>query len=66
VAALEDTSARPGDLGRFWQEFYRALTARADALFEPADAALCADGPVGSLVELTLVGRAPPRARRDV
>jgi hypothetical protein len=56
VAALEDTSVRRGDLGRFWQEFHRALTARADALFELTDAVLCADGPVGSLVELTLVG----------
>ncbi|GLZ08993.1 hypothetical protein Acsp03_64590 [Actinomadura sp. NBRC 104412] len=28
----------------------------ADALSEPADAVLCADGPVGSLVELSLVG----------
>jgi len=66
VAALEDTSVRRGDLSRFWEEFYRALTARADALFELTDAVLCADGPVGSLVELTPVGRAPPRARRNV
>jgi hypothetical protein len=31
------------------------LTARADALFELTEAVLCADGPVTSLVELTLV-----------
>jgi hypothetical protein len=31
------------------------LTLRADALFELTDAMLCADGPVRSLVELTLV-----------
>src|SRR4051794_41928159 len=46
-------SAR-GELSRFRQEFYTSLTARADALFELSDAVLCADGPVRSLVELTL------------
>ena len=45
-----------GELGRFRREFYGCLTARADALFELADAVLCADGPVRSLVELSLVG----------
>ena len=44
-----------GELDRFRQEFYTSLTARADALFELTDAVLCADGPVRSLVELTLV-----------
>ena len=43
-----------GDLSGFRQDFYRCLTARADALFELTDAALCADGPVTSLVELSL------------
>jgi hypothetical protein len=43
-----------GDLSRFRQDFYQCLTARADALFELTDAALCADGPVTSLVELSL------------
>ena len=38
------------------REFYACLTKRADALFELADAVLCADGPVRSLVELSLVG----------
>jgi len=49
--------ARPpgrGDLAWFRREFYACLTARADALFELTDAVLCADGPVTSLVELTL------------
>jgi DDE superfamily endonuclease len=51
----EDTPANRSDLARFRVEFYGALTARADALFELTDAILCADGPVGSLVELSLV-----------
>ena len=51
----EDTPARRGDLGRFREEFYGSLPARADALFELTDAVLCAAGPVTSLVELTLV-----------
>jgi hypothetical protein len=50
-----DTPGRQGDLAWFRQEFYTSLTARADALFELTDAVLCADGPVRSLVELTLV-----------
>lgn len=44
-----------GELSRFRQEFYRCLTARADALFELTDGVLCAEGPVHSLVELSLV-----------
>ncbi|WP_214364540.1 NF041680 family putative transposase [Pseudonocardia sp. H11422] len=43
-----------GELGRFRGEFYASLTARADALFELTEAVLCADGPVRSLVDLTL------------
>src|SRR5690349_10685079 len=45
-----------GDLRQFRHEFYRCLTSRADAMFELTDAALCADGPVRSLAELSLVG----------
>lgn len=45
-----------GDLSGVRQELYRCLTARADALFELADAVLCAAGPVRSLPELSLVG----------
>jgi hypothetical protein len=44
-----------GALVRFREGFYGCLTARADALFELVDAVLCADGPVGSLVGLSLV-----------
>ncbi|MEC3974390.1 NF041680 family putative transposase [Amycolatopsis sp. H20-H5] len=43
-----------GELARFRHELYGCLTARADALFELCDAVLCADGPVTSLVELSL------------
>ncbi|GAA2774585.1 hypothetical protein GCM10010521_61200 [Streptomyces rameus] len=41
-------------LSRFRVEFYECLYARADALFELTDAVLCADGPVNTLVELSL------------
>jgi hypothetical protein len=44
------------ELPRFRGEFYDCLIRRGDALFELADAVLCADGPVRSLVELSLVG----------
>src|SRR4051812_45009475 len=51
----EDPPVNRSDLARFRVAFYDALTARADALFELTEAVLCADGPVTSLVELTLV-----------
>ena len=41
-------------LASFRRELYGCFTARADALFELADAVLCADGPVKTLVELSL------------
>jgi hypothetical protein len=41
-------------LSRFRVEFYECLYARADALFELTDEVLCADGPVKTLVELSL------------
>jgi hypothetical protein len=41
-------------LATFRRDFYRCLTRRPDALFELTDALLCADGPVTSLVELSL------------
>jgi DDE superfamily endonuclease len=50
-----DTPVGWGDLAWFRREFYACLAARADALFELTEAVLCADGPVTSLVELTLV-----------
>ena len=43
-----------GELAGFRREMHRCLTARADALFELTDALLCTDGPVKSLVGLTL------------
>ena len=42
-------------LAVFRRELYRCFTARADALFELADAVLCAEGPVKTLVGLSLV-----------
>ena len=50
----------PGDvqvwdrLVAFRGELYRCCTARADALFELADSVLCAEGPVKTLVGLSL------------
>ncbi len=41
-------------LAGFRQKLYRCFTARADALFEVADAVLCADGPVKTLAGLSL------------
>ncbi|MQY40177.1 hypothetical protein SRB17_82080 [Streptomyces sp. RB17] len=43
-------------LSSFRGQFYACLTARSDALFELVDAVLCGDGPVRSLVGLSLVG----------
>ena len=48
-----DVEALSG-LSRFRAGFYACLTARADSLFELADAAICTGGPVTSLVELSL------------
>jgi hypothetical protein len=45
-----------GNLCGFREEFYRCLSRRADSLFELTDALLCSDGPVRSLVELSLAG----------
>ena len=49
-AAVEALS----ELSGFRDGFYGCLDARADALFELAGAAICADGPVTSLAELSL------------
>jgi hypothetical protein len=43
-----------GELTRFRQAFYDCLTVGADALFELTDAALLVEGPVTTLVELSL------------
>lgn len=50
------TTGEVGRLAVSRREFHACLTARGDALFELTDALLCADGPVRSLVELSLVG----------
>jgi DDE superfamily endonuclease len=50
---LGDARARDR-LAGFLQEVYRCFTARADALFEVAEAVLCADGPVRTLAGLSL------------
>jgi hypothetical protein len=57
VGSVHDQAeaAALGELSRFRLEFYASLPARADALFELCDAVLCADGPVTTLVDLTLV-----------
>jgi DDE superfamily endonuclease len=47
-------SASLGDLAGFRGAFYDCLTLRADALVELTDAVLCSDGPVTTLVGLTL------------
>ncbi len=49
-AAVEALSGLSG----FRDGFYDCLDARADALFELADAVICADGPVTSLAALSL------------
>jgi hypothetical protein len=45
-----------GDLSVFRRELYQCLSRRADAEFELVDAVLCADRPVRSLPELSLIG----------
>ncbi|HYS39015.1 MAG TPA: transposase, partial [Pseudonocardiaceae bacterium] len=46
-----------GELSAFRREFYRCLTQRPDALFELTDSVLCADGPVTTLVGLSLAAQ---------
>jgi hypothetical protein len=57
AARVESLTALSG----FRSDFYRCLTARADALFELTDALLCTDGPVKTLVDLALA----PEHRRS-
>jgi len=56
MISVHDTCATGalGDLSRFRHAFYGCLTARADALFELTDAVSCTEGPVRSLVGLSL------------
>ena len=46
VEAQLESAGAAGRLAVFRRELYRCFTARADALFELADAVLYADGPV--------------------
>jgi hypothetical protein len=57
LISVHDTgrAAALGELSGFRERVYECLTSRADALFELADAVLCAEGPVASLAELSLV-----------
>src|SRR5213596_1169207 len=51
----EDAGAGPvAVLSRFRRDVYSCFTARADELYELADAVVCADGPVRSLAGLSL------------
>ena len=55
--SLPDHAARARPLAvlsRFRADFHACLTARADELWELADAVLCADGPVRNLAALSL------------
>ncbi len=54
LAPEQSADAALDVLSHFRVEFYDCLYTRTDALFELTDAVLCADGPVTSLVELTL------------
>lgn len=42
------------EVSQFRTELYASITPRADALFDLADAVLCTDGPVRTLVDLAL------------
>jgi DDE superfamily endonuclease len=53
VDPREDAGAL-GRLAGFRRDLYRCFAARADALFELADGVLCAEGPVKTLVGLSL------------
>jgi len=56
MTSVHDTTAAGalGELSGFRQEFYHCLPSRSDALFELTDAMLCTQGPVTSLVELSM------------
>src|SRR6266851_4540274 len=54
IALSVDRGAELARLSGFRTAFYRCLRARADELFELTDAVLCTDGPVKTLVGLSL------------
>lgn len=52
----DDVQREPfAEASQFREAFFACLTARRDELFELADALLCADGPVTTPVDLTLL-----------
>ncbi|MFI1973526.1 transposase, partial [Streptomyces cinnamoneus] len=57
MSVLTPVGKRNGfsELSRFRTAFYGCLSARADAFFELTDALLCADGPIRTPVELSLL-----------
>ncbi|GAA4973506.1 hypothetical protein [Actinoplanes utahensis] len=62
VAIVADRAEAIDALAEFRERLYRCMTRRADALFELTEALLCTDGPVKTLVGLSLARRAPSPA----
>jgi hypothetical protein len=60
VTVMADRVEAIDVLAGFREQLYQCMTRRADALFELADALLCTDGPVKTLVGLSL---APEHSR---
>ena len=54
MAVVTDRAEAIDALAGFREQLYRCMTRRADALFELTDALLCTDGPVRTLVGLSL------------
>lgn len=54
VAVVADRAEAIDVLAEFREQLYRCLTRRPDALFELTEALLCTDGPVKTLVGLSL------------
>ncbi|MGY3199948.1 hypothetical protein ACVW19_000462 [Streptomyces sp. TE5632] len=70
LAPARPADAALGVLSHFRVGFYDCLYSRADVLVELTDAVLCADGPVKTLVELSLAaehrrGHGAPQAALD-
>ncbi len=63
MSVHDQTASRSlGELNRFREEFYQALTRRADGLFELADAVLCMCVP--RIASTALTSRVVPPAVR--
>ena len=63
VSVMADHAAAIDVLAEFRELLYRCMTRRADALFELTEALLCTDGPVKTLVGLSLAPEACPTGR---